>query len=972
MSDPTANRLDDRDSIQADPPVADPDEEAAQDEMGLPLELQMLAPLSSAFSRLVGLAAEVRAPDRRPRREASYVVDRRGEKVPVQFDKITARNEGLRSDPAYGPELASIDSPAITADVVRRFRNGMTTRQIDAETADICIQLATHHTDYESLAARVLVSDLHKRSPSSMGEMVEAIKRAAPSDAYMRLSDELLGIVHRAEPVLRARLDFTRDYRFRYFGFKTLARSYLIRSTCKKADVEEEDPLTERPQHMYMRIALGLFVCRPDRQGHLAPEPEFARNLALAMQLYDALSLQLVSNASPTILNAATRNPQLSSCFQNATGDDLPALFYTLTTAALCSKWSGGVSTWLHNVRSEGAPIRKTGGRSQGLGPYLRIHNDVQLYVDQGGNRPGAFAMYLSVDHADIFTFLAAGRKKGDEGISRFRAPDMKYALWVPDLFMRALLAQLEAERVAAAGGAPDPSAGDWYLFCPDEDAAPGLHLVHGEEYERLYWRYVQEGKYKRRVKAGDIVAEAFKNWAQEGTPFVLFKDHINAKSNMANVAPICSSNICCEILISSWSAYDAPTFARFHPDNANGGEVGVCVLAAVCLESYVCGAQRLSSSEEAQLVPRAPERQLAPPPSRTFVGFDFAGLIAAAGLETQALNRVIDLGYHPTPECRRSCQRHRPIGIGLMGLADVYARLGIAYASPQALALARAIAACIYYGALKASAQLAETDGPYASFEGSPISRGLLQPDLWVRAGDLEPGWEEEVEAASGGALRPADWRELREAAKRGVRNVYVTAYMPTATTSNIVGQNECFEPFTSNVYTRKTLAGEFLLINRHLQNDLIQAGLWDDRLRRDLLASGGSIQGVAGIPEEIKRRYRTAREIHPSLFIRTVKAMAPFVCQSASLNLFLDAPDLPKILRFLVEGWKAGLKCGLYYLHTRPSAGTQKTALRMASPSEGQSQFLGAPKPRAQPAPREESVVCDLRSGVCSSCVL
>ena len=1296
-------------------PRADLDEEEVNDaEASLPLSLRMLAPLSSAFARLAGPAAEPRpARGREPRREASYVVNRRGERVPVRFDTITARNEELRSDPAFGPELAYIDSSAITADVVRRFRNGMTTRQLDEETAAICFQLATHHTDYERLAARVLVSDLHKRTPASMGEIVEAIKAAAPTDAYLRLSEEFQGVVRRAEPVLRERLDFSRDYRFGCFGFKTLVRSYLIRSTCKQAVAGEEEPLTERPQHMYMRIAIGLFLCRPDRLGHLAPEPEFSRNLALALQLYDALSLHLVSNATPTILNAATRCPQLSSCFQNATGDDLPALFRSLTTGALCSKWSGGVSLWLHNVRSEGAPIRKTGGRSQGLGPYLRILNDVQLYVDQGGNRPGAYAMYLSVDHADIFTFLAAGRKKG-EG-------DMKYAIWVPDLFMRALLAQLEAERLAAAGGAPDPSAGDWYLFCPDEDSAPGLHLVYGEEYEQLYGRYVREGRYRRKVKAGEIVAEAFKNWAQEGTPFVLFKDHVNAKSNMRNVAPICSSNICVaadtkvltkagqraildlvgqevdvwngaewsavtvrrtgeacplvrvtldsgavldctpahkfyveeahrarpvetrahalrpgdrlekagkwpviaegrslphayargffaagghyesearrcsrrgpqggdlcrkhlglelawprdgrcrancaarpahlygaqralidaldlhpvcpgkcedaaldrvsanladgllpeyevpfgadlrsrlewfaglcdgggaivrsgtgaaiqvasadlgflrsvrlmlqtmgcdpevaeshggrarriggkgyqrqapyrlrvppcdldqllglgltcnrlsfagcpppsrdarrhakvvsvaplpglhptycfteplrhrgvfngiltgqctEVLIASWSEYDAPTFARFHPDNAAGGEVGVCVLAAVCLESYVLPPARLSGSEGGACPGVATPGSAAP-------SFDFRGVIAAAGLEAQALNRVIDLGYHPTEECARSCRRHRPIGIGLMGLADVYARLGLAYGEPRALALARAIAACIYYGALRASARLAEAEGPYASFEGSPVSQGLLQPDLWVREGHLSPGWEEEVEVASGGALRPEDWRELREAARRGVRNVYVTAYMPTATTSNIVGQNECFEPFTSNVYTRKTLAGEFLLINRHLQNDLIAAGLWSERLRRSLLASGGSVQGVPGVPAELKRLYRTAREIHPSLFVRTLAAMSPCVCQSASLNLFLDAPDLPKILRFLVEGWRAGLKCGMYYLHTKPSAGTQKTALHMAPAADG-APFLGAPAPPAPPS--EEPASCD-RSGACTSCVL
>lgn len=1327
----------------------------------LPPSLEDLAPLTAAFARLAGGSAPAAArgaPEQAEvasrRREASYVVNRRGEQVPVEFDRITARNEELRSDPRYGRELASIDSPTITADVVRRFRNGMTTRELDAETADICIQLATHHYDYESLAARVLVSDLHKRTPASQEEMVAALWRAAPTEAYVRLSEEFAGIVRRAAPALDARLDFSRDYRFRYFGFKTLARSYLIRSACRPSSAGEEPPLTERPQHLYMRIALGLFMCRPDGKGHLAPPQEFAENLALAMQMYDALSLQLVSNASPTILNAGTRHPQMSSCFQNATGDDLPALFEALTTAALCSKWSGGVSIWLHGVRAEGAPIRKTGGRSQGLGPYLRLQNDVQLYVDQGGNRPGAFAMYLSVDHADIFTFLAAGRRKGGEALGRHSAPDVKYALWVPDLFMEALLAQMEAERVAAAGGAPDPTAGDWYLFCPDEDAAPGLHLCWGEEYSQLYRRYVEEKRYSRRVKAGDIIAEAFKNWSQEGTPYVLFKDKINAKSNMRNVAPICSSNLCVsgstlvltrtghreirsllgqeievwngaewstvtpgqtseaspllrveldsgahvdctpehkfyvknsyrsgpvetraqqlrpgdklekaaewpviaegrplahaytngfftadghyrsekrrcsrratqgetcakhvgfaaawpsdgqcraycavhaahlygpkkalidalslhpispgkyenrakdrltvnlvddlmakyevpltadldsrlewfaglcdgdgtvvrvgssmgvqlasvnldfllatrlmlqtmgcdpkviksadagvqliagkdyqckalyrlqvtphdldrlfglgltfyrltfagygtptrnarrhakvvrvvpleglhptycfteplrhrgvfngvltgqcsEVLIASWSSHDAPKFARFHPDNGRGGEVGVCVIAAVCLESFVRGraGEAQGSSAAAELTPLTPDRprettRVSPGGHDFSEDFDFPGLIAAAGLEARALNRVIDIGYHPTPECRRSCQRHRPIGIGIMGLADVYARLSLDYGSPRAVALAQAIAACVYYGALTASAQLAEKEGPYESFPGSPTASGQLQPDLWVAAGDLRPGWEEAISDATGGLLGLADWAALRAAAARGVRNVYVTAYMPTATTSNIVGQNECFEPFTSNVYTRKTLAGEFLLINRHLQEDLIRSGLWSESLRRALLAHGGSVQGVPGVPPALQRRYRTARELHPSHLVRTVAAMAPFICQSASLNLFLDTPELPKILRFLVEGWRAGLKTGLYYVHTKPSAGTQKTALALpqaeaafhgaARPVRGGGQLAatgGAPAaqgPAREEAPAPACSRAAREAGGCSSCVL
>lgn len=1191
---------------------------------GLPEELTDLIWLGGVFSRLVAEAVEP-PPARRPRkpRERSYVVGRDGQRRPVEFDRITSRNEDLGSNPAYGPEL-SIDYPPITADVIRRFRSGMTTRELDAETADICIQLATQNSDYDCLAARVLVSDLHKRTPSSMLETLEAISQAAPDDNYVRFSDEFMGVVRRASAEIDRRLDFTRDYRFRSFGFKTLQRSYLVRPACRPTDSVGDDFVTERPQHLYMRIALGLFMCQADGRGHLVPEPAFSRNLAGAFSLYDALSLQLVSNATPTILNAGTRVPQLSSCFQNATGDDLETLFRSVTTAAMCSKWSGGVSTWLHNVRAAGAPIRKTGGRSRGLGPYLRILNDVQLYADQGGNRPGAFAAYLSVDHADIMTFLAVGRPKGSEALQKYSAPDLKYALWVSDLFMETLQAQIDAEAAAAAGGTPDPTAGDWYLFSPDE--APGLHLVWGDEYRALYARYVAERRYRVRVKAGDVIAEAFKNWCQSGVPFVLFKDHINRKSNMKNVAPICSSNICVsadtrvltegghkpisdlvnsevrvwnghewslvtvrqtgaasplirvemdtgakldctlahkfyvqdgrgpptevrasallpgqklevarwpviedggeephaysagsfaadgalqknlpawvsparfalsslssrlkwfaglcdgnayiegngegelrvnsdnydflnevrlmlqtmgcnssiitesrpmclrvagdgldqiralappfrrvklvpdlagplsvrvsrvtplpglhptycftepirhrgvfngiltgqctETTMPSWSQFDVPDFARFHPGNAEGGEVGVCVLAAVCLEAFVCEppGQLGDSSEEAG----------GASPARGHPTFDFPGVIAAAELEALALNRVIDNGFFPSPECRRGCQRHRYIGIGVLGLADALARQGLVYGTAEAQAFARGVAACVYYGALRASTHLAEIDGPYSTFEGSPISLGSLQPDLWVEAGDLGRGWEEQVSSATGGAITPDDWASLRAAARRGVRNAYVTAYMPTATTSNIVGQNECFEPFTSNVYTRKTLAGEFVLINRHLQADLIRRGLWCESLRCELLANSGSIQSIGRIPADIKRLYRTSREIHPSLFIRMAMAMAPFVCQSLSLNLFLDTPNLPRILRFLMEGWRAGAKTGLYYLHTRPSAGTQKTALKVNVPADRGTPAEG-PGPASRPAQRggDEEMVCDRKSG-CTSCVL
>jgi ribonucleoside-diphosphate reductase alpha subunit len=848
----------------------------------------------------------------------SYVVDRHGAQVPVRFDQITARNEELCSDSRYGPELASLDCPTITAMVVSRFRPGMTTRELDAETAALCTQLATHHSDYERLAARIFISDLHKRTPAALTAMAADIHRAAAGAS--RLSPALRAVLALAGEAVDAALVHDRDFRLRFFGYQTMAGSYLIRPAVRDVDSTLlDDQLAERPQHLYMRIALGVFAVPTPAEfrtlgsieGSARQRDRVMASLPAAFEFYHALSTQRVSNATPTMLNSGTVVPQLSSCFQYGTADDLRQLFKSVKDVALTSKWSGGVSIWLHGVRAEGAVIRSTNGRSSGIKRYVKILNDTQMYVDQGGKRPGAFAVYLGVDHADIHTFLRIARLKGEEANKGLSAPDLKYALWVPDLFMEALEAQIAAEaKPGASEGSENKSratAGDWHLFSPDE--APGLHLAYGNEYRALYAKYVAEGRYRRVVKAKDVVLEAFETWSQVGTPYVMYKDAINRCSNLANVAPICSGNLCSEVLMPSWSRHDAPEFARFHPGNAAGGETGVCNLAAICLESFL----------------RVP-----PGTPRGAVELDWAGIAAAARLEVRALNRVIDQTAYPTEDGRRSNVRHRPIGIGIMGLADVLARLKLSYGSPEALSVARGIAAVIYHAAVAESAALARADGPYETFPGSPISAGRLQPDLWVASDKLGAGWEEQVEIDTGGYLTPKHWSELRVAAAAGVRNCYVTAYMPTATTSNIVGQNESFEPFTANIYTRKTLAGEFIVVNRHLMAELGELGLWNDEMRRAVLAAQGSVQGIAAIPFEIRRRYRTARELHQTFILRTAAAMAPFICQSMSMNAFFNAPDLPKILRFLLEGWRMGLKTGMYYCHTRPAAGSQMTSVQ------------------------------------------
>ena len=1057
-----------------------------------------------------------------------YVIDRHGNMQCVKFDLITARNEELCSNPIYGQTITSIDCPKITADIVRRFKSGITTRELDAETADLCNQYSTHHTDYELLAARICINDLHKRTFKSLDDMIQQIidyhSKAKQSDVkrFIRFSDEFIEIMKRSDA--RNRIDPYRDYKFRFFGYQTLMRSYLIHLYNEKTSSSLlSDDVYERPQDLYMRVALGIFACQPDGKGASASDEVFNKRLADAFKFYDMLSMHRVSNASPTLLNAGTNVRQMSSCFQLATGDDLNTLLDTVTHAGLISKWSGGISIWLHNIRADGAPIRSTGGVSTGIKNYIPVLNAVQEYVNQGGKRPGAFAMYLSVDHDDIFTFLQLINPKS---VGELSAPKLKYALWVPDLFMEALIAQIENDDNVRRGGVNNPNAGDWYLFSPD--VAPNLHLVYGDEYRKLVNKYISEGRYRRIVKAGEIVSEAFKSWAHSGIPYWLNKDNINKKSNMMNVAPISSSNLCvagdtlilvksghkrieelcgqqvdvwngnewsnvtvvktndaaelvrvtfddgayyidctpyhkfyvgnkevraaelkhgdliynekrpivgdlqmnrnkfnqlwtsiivdganyriqsnnldearlmlqlmgccpfvengeivmdaeeyksvmngtyahksslpsyshvhsvepleglhktycfneplrhrgvfngvlagqcCEITIPSWSDFDVPEFIKFNPDNTSG-ESGVCNLASICLDSFV--------------------------DDKTI---NYLELIDAARMETRVLNKIIDLNHYPTKECERSNRRHRPIGIGIMGLADVLARLELAYGSPEACAVARAIAASIYYGALIESIDLAKVDGPYESFNGSPFSKGEIQPDLWTKLGQLEE-WEQEVAATTHNILTPELWAKLRVDIKGGIRNAYLTAYMPTATTSNIVNQNECFEPFTSNLYVRQTLAGEFTIVNRHLVNTLAKLNLWDEDMRTDLLSSGGSVKNIDRIPQDVKRRFLTAREIHPSHIIKMCKAMAPFIDQSMSMNLFLSEPMLPKITRFLVEGWRAGLKTGMYYCHTKPAAGAQKTAVSKKT----QMEFT------------EQSQVCTFKKG-CTTCSL
>ena len=712
------------------------------------------------------------------------------------------------------------------------------------------VSLSSSDPKYEYMAAELFITSLE----NGEGQLTRKRER--------RTTECIIKIKNLPVP---EEVRISRNRLFKYFGIQTLARSYLIND--------------ETPQELYMRVSVTLF-----------------KNENEALEYYDALSCHRISNATPIMLNCGTNMEQLNSCFQINTADDLASLFDTVKTAGMTSKWSGGISINISEIRAEGTLIKSTGGICTGTKRLIQLFNYTQLYVDQGGNRPGAIAVYQAVDHADILTFLGQSLLKGEAAYSNVSAPDLKYAMWVSDLFMEKLYEQLTNPN--------DPTAGDWYLFCPS--VAPGLNRVYGDEYRELYNRYVEEKKYVRKIKTRDVIEAAFKAWTQMGTPYVLFKDAINMKSNMKNVAPIQSSNLCCEITIPSWNEFNKEEYAQYHPDNAAGGETGVCTLGAISLEKQM--------TEDRKEI-------------------NWTSIINDAKLECTALNNVIDVSRYPDETGKRSSRRHRPIGLGIMGLADVLANLKLAYDSQPARDVAQAIAATIYYGALVRSCELAKLNGPYASYMGSPMSQGLLQPDMWNNG---DRSWEATVAKTTGGVLTSDNWNALRaDISKYGIRNAYLIAYMPTATTSNVVGQNECFEPFTSNIYTRKTQAGEFTIVNKHLVCELKELGLWNEELKDEIIGEGGSVQTCESIPQELRLRYKTSRELSPLDIIEMCSVMAPFICQSMSMNLFLNEPSLPKILKFLIAGWRKGLKTGMYYCHTRPASGSQKN--KKKNPSSG-----------------------------------
>jgi len=739
-----------------------------------------------------------------------YVVKRDGRKESVKFDKITARITKLcyNLDPIVDPTLVAMR-------VIEGIYDGVTTIQLDNLAAEVCVSLTTRHPDYALLASRLAVSNLHKNTKKSFTETISDLYHYVDpktnKNAALIAQDVYEIIMNNAEE-LDSAIIYDRDMAYDYFGFKTLERSYLLKIN---------GIIVERPQHMLMRVSIGIHK----------------EDVASAIKTYHLMSERWFTHATPTLFNAGTPKAQMSSCFLLTMKDDsIDGIYDTLKQCAKISQSAGGIGLAIHNIRATGSYIKGTNGTSNGIIPMLRVFNDTARYVDQGGGkRKGSFAIYLEPWHADIFDFLDLRKNHGKE---ENRARDLFFALWTNDLFM---------ERVE--------SDGDWTLMCPNE--CPGLSDCYGEEFRALYTRYEKENKGRKTIKAQELWFAILESQIETGTPYMLYKDACNEKSNQKNLGTIKSSNLCTEIV-----EYTAPD------------EVAVCNLASIALPKFV---------EKGK--------------------FDFDKLFEITYQATINLNRIIDNNYYPVPEAKNSNLRHRPIGLGVQGLADAFILMRYPFTSDEAKQLNKDIFETIYYAALTASKDLAKVEGPYQTYKGSPISQGIFQFDMWgVQASNR---WE---------------WDVLREEIKEhGVRNSLLVAPMPTASTSQILGNNECFEPYTSNIYSRRTLSGEFPVVNKHLLKDLVKLGLWNDSMKNRLIAANGSILDFPEVPNNIKELYRTVWEIKQKDILDMAADRGAFIDQSQSLNIFIDSPNFAKLTSMHFYAWKKGLKTGMYYLRTK-----------------------------------------------------
>ena len=744
------------------------------------------------------------------------VIKRDGRKESVKFDKITARIEKL----SYGLNTKYVKTIEIAKKVIDGLYDGVSTQELDELAAETAATLTTKHPDYATLAARISISNLHKTTSKSFSNTIKRLytyTNPKTQENASLISKDVYRIINKNAAILDSSIIYDRDFNYDYFGFKTLQKSYLLKLDGK---------VVERPQHMLMRVAVGIHHDDIDS----------------VIETYNLLSEKWFTHATPTLFNAGTPKPQLSSCFLLTMQEDsIDGIYNTLKQCAKISQSAGGIGLSIHNVRGTGSYIKGTNGVSNGIIPMLRNFDMTARYVDQGGGkRKGSFAIYLEPWHCDVFEFLQLKKNHGKEEL---RARDLFYAMWIPDLFMK----RVEENE-------------NWSLFSPDE--APNLHETYGEEFEKLYTKYEKEGKARKTVKAQDLWFEILESQIETGNPYILYKDHANNKSNQKNLGTIKSSNLCTEII-----EYTSPD------------EVAVCNLASIALNMFV--------KEDST--------------------YDFQKLYEITKVITRNLNKVIDVNYYPVEEARNSNMRHRPIGIGVQGLADAFILMRYPFDSDEAKKLNKDIFETIYYAAMEASMELSKKEGAYESYKGSPVSKSIFQFDMWGITPD-SGRW---------------DWTKLKQKVKKhGVRNSLLLAPMPTASTSQILGNNECFEPYTSNLYTRRVLSGEFIVVNKHLLNDLIELDLWNDKMKDKIMEQNGSIQNINEIPEKIKLLYRTVWEVSQKSIIEMAADRGAYICQSQSMNIHMQDANFGKLTSMHFHAWKLGLKTGLYYLRTKAAA--------------------------------------------------
>jgi len=759
-----------------------------------------------------------------------YVHKRDGRKEPVMFDKITARIRKL----CYGlNEL--VDPLKVAMRVIEGLYDGVTTSELDNLAAEVSATMTTSHPDYAKLAARISVSNLHKNTKKTFSEVMtdlhEYVNPRTGKKAPL-LADEVQKVIQENKELLDSTIIYNRDFNYDYFGFKTLERSYLLKLNGQ---------IAERPQHMLMRVSIGIHV----------------DDIDAAIETYDLMSKKFFTHATPTLFNSGTPKPQMSSCFLLTMKDDsIDGIYDTLKQTAKISQSAGGIGLSIHNVRATGSYISGTNGTSNGIVPMLRVFNDTARYVDQGGGkRKGSFAMYVEPWHADIFDFLDLKKNHGKE---EMRARDLFYAMWIPDLFMQ----RVEKD-------------GEWTLMCPNE--CPGLFDIYGDEFEALYHKYEAEGKGRKTIKARELWEKILESQVETGTPYMLYKDAANRKSNQKNLGTIRSSNLCTEIM-----EYTSPD------------EVAVCNLASIALPMFVKGNE-----------------------------FDHKELYKITKRVIKNLNKVIDRNYYPVKEAENSNMRHRPVGLGVQGLADAFIKLRMPFTSDEAKALNQEIFETLYFASVTASMELAIEEGPYSTYEGSPISQGEFQYNMWgIQDEDLSGRW---------------DWKKLRkQVMKNGVRNSLLMAPMPTASTSQILGNNEAFEPYTSNIYTRRVLSGEFIVVNKHLLEDLVERNLWTEDVKNAILRANGSVQGIDIIPQDLKELYKTVWELSMKDIIDMSRQRGYFIDQSQSLNLFMENANNSKLTSMHFYAWKSGLKTGMYYLRTKSAVDAIKFTLSKETKKE------------------------------------